>query len=110
MQRNPELIDAILHAVESSEDAYGDKAIPLDFPDYSQEMISYHVQLLDDAELIKSTKVKSQGKGTARYSPTRLTWQGHDYVAAQVAMQAENPTTTPAPPRAYRRVSANKIF
>ena len=42
---------------------------------YSKKGIDYHIQLLKDADFIK-TGINQQG----RELPTRLTWKGHEYL------------------------------
>lgn len=42
---------------------------------HSKNKIDYHIQLLKDADFIK-TSTNEQG----RELPTRLTWKGHEYV------------------------------
>lgn len=42
---------------------------------YSKTKVDYHIQLLKDADFIK-TGINQQN----RELPTRLTWKGHEYV------------------------------
>jgi hypothetical protein len=59
MQRNPDLIRAILLAVEASPTS------PATIPGYSDEAVSYHVELLCQAHWLETAG---------------LTWEGHEFL------------------------------
>ncbi len=75
MKRDMLCITEIIRKIEKS-DFKGDEA-PSRFKikGYSQNTIDYHIQLLKDADFIK-TGINQQN----RELPTRLTWKGHEYV------------------------------
>lgn len=88
MRRDMDLARRILQAVESS-DADPRAWVELDFVDeYPKNFVSYHVELLADAELIKAQDLMSLGEDGYRWMPKRLTSAGHDFLDA--ARQEEN--------------------
>lgn len=78
MKRDMDLIRAILIEVEK---------LPLDpgfhdvsVPGYTEEEITYHVQLADEAGLIEAIDLSSN-EGVC-WKPKRLTYQGHEFLDA----------------------------
>ena len=78
MKRDMELVRKILIAIEESNCTMG--FITLNFDNYSDEQISYHVKLLRENGLIEAVDASSTD-GIA-WMPTGLTWEGHDYIEA----------------------------
>ena len=53
-----------------------------DFEEVRAHEISYHVELLDEAGLIKANLSRSLGRGPVDFHLRRLTWQGHEFADA----------------------------
>lgn len=54
--------------------------VDLEIPNYTDEIVSYHVMLLAQADLIEAQDVSDV---TARnWKPKWLTWQGHEFLEA----------------------------
>ncbi|HWM89533.1 MAG TPA: DUF2513 domain-containing protein [Thermoanaerobaculia bacterium] len=77
MKRDMDLARRILFAVE---EAPLDGETDLNFDDFSQEEISYHVMLLSEAGLIEAQD--QSGYGGSDWQPERLTWAGHEFLDA----------------------------
>ena len=77
MKRDMDLARQILFAIESAP-SYRTK-LTLDIPGFNREQISYHVLLLSEAGLIEKEVSSRQ---TAEFKPTRLTWEGHEFLEA----------------------------
>ncbi len=79
------VIYRILEKVEKSEYDFTDGPIPIILPGVPPAVVQYHFLLLQDAGFIK-TIANDQGM----LAPTRLTWQGHDYLdnASDVVIDA----------------------
>jgi hypothetical protein len=79
MERDMDLIRRLLLRIEAN-----DKA-PLRVADLSeadpQDAVLYHLQLIDEAGLIKATPLAVDA-GVVDYLVDRLTWQGHEFVDA----------------------------
>ncbi len=75
MKRDLLCVMEVFRKIEKSE-YKGDEA-PASFKikGYSQDKLDYHIQLLKDADFIK-TSVNQDN----RELPTRLTWKGHEYM------------------------------
>ncbi|MGI9550754.1 MAG: DUF2513 domain-containing protein [Aurantibacter sp.] len=75
MKRDLLCISGIIRKIEKSD--YKEDECPSKFKimGYSKETVDYHIQLLKDADFIK-TKLNDKN----RELPTRLTWKGHDYI------------------------------
>ena len=58
-----------------------DRLIDLKFDGHSDEEVSYHTMLLDEAELIEAEEIAEIG-APSRWFPIRLTWQGHEFLDA----------------------------
>jgi hypothetical protein len=77
VQRNTELIRAILFKIEASP---LDGLIDIEVPGSTDEEVSYHVMLLHKAGLIEATDCSSlQGHS---WKATSLTWEGHEFIDA----------------------------
>ena len=80
MQRDMDLVRLILLEIEkSSEDPRSE--IRLQIPNYTSEQVSYHVMILDDADLIEACDLSTMGSGSI-WLPKRLTWSGHEFLDA----------------------------
>lgn len=75
MKRDMLCLTEIIRRIEKMK-YQGEKA-PTDFSikGYSKGKVDYHIQLLKDADFIKTS---TNDKG--RELPIRLTWKGHEYV------------------------------
>ncbi len=75
MKRDLLCITEIIRKIEKSE--YKGNEAPANFKikGYSQNKLDYHIQLLKDADFIK-TAVNQDN----RELPIRLTWKGHEYI------------------------------
>ena len=78
MKRDLDLARNILLAIENNENATGPDWKPLTIPGYSQEQVSYHIMLLDEAGLIEAEKLTTFDGFKWEYE--RLTWQGHEFL------------------------------
>ena len=76
MKLNKDLVRKILLAVEAHEEPEGLVALEMKKP--SAEMISYHVRLLDEAGLLDA--IDTGGMNCFKWQPTRLTYEGHEFV------------------------------
>jgi|SRR5665811_111841 len=83
MQRDMDLVRQILFALEDKQHTHTDRLM---IEGYEQNVISYHVALLEDAGLVaNTTEAKTFGgghhfKGTHNCFPDRLTWEGHEFL------------------------------
>ena len=79
MKRNMDLIRKILLAIEEKG---GDPRcyVDLDIQDHSNEEVSYHVQLLEEAGLLEAVSLSTRSRFDVR--PKRLTWYGHEFLDA----------------------------
>ncbi|UJH66589.1 DUF2513 domain-containing protein [Allomuricauda sp. SCSIO 65647] len=75
MRRDMLCITEIIRKIEKSEYNGGEAPANFKIKGYSQKTVDYHIQLLKDADFIK-TGMNPQN----RELPTRLTWKGHEYV------------------------------
>lgn len=75
MKRDWDLIRKILFATEQN--PYPDLPVTLNIEGYDPELITYHVRLLDEAGLIEAYDA-----GEDTWQPTRLTWNGHEFLDA----------------------------
>ncbi len=75
MKRDMLCLTEIIRKIEKME--YQGEVAPSKFSlkGYSSNKIDYHIQLLKDADFIK-TNFNDMG----RELPTRLTWKGHEYL------------------------------
>lgn len=79
--RDMELVRQILLEIEKRPPWSG--WIDLKLPGYSNEVISYHVMLLNEAGLITAVSLTtSTGSAFEDWRPIRLTWQGYEFLEA----------------------------
>ena len=78
MKRELELIRLILLEIEKQ--PYDQGPIEAEIPGYTSAQISYHVLLLKDAGLIEAIDFSTFAGSD--WKPTRLTWQGHEFLDA----------------------------
>ncbi len=76
MMRDMELIRQILLQVEANDDAQ-DLVDPV-VEGYSEQEISYHVKLAEQAGLLDA--LDRSAIGIFRWSASRLTWAGHEFL------------------------------
>jgi hypothetical protein len=78
MQRNWEIVRKILIKLEEQGDTKG-YIDAESVPPFDAETVSYHMQILDQAGLIKATCVKgfSEGLSCVAFS---MTWDGHEFL------------------------------
>lgn len=80
MQSNPELMRQILFAVEADVNAIGPGWVDLKIEGYTDNEISYNVQLLGDAGYLLTQDLSSSSG--FHVAPKRLTSAGHDFLDA----------------------------
>lgn len=79
MKRDTDLIRMILAATE---EAPGQIKAPFEFTDFDSDTISYHIQLLREADLLIATcRIYDSGRIEA-LRINRLTWAGHEFMDA----------------------------
>ena len=78
MKRDIGLARTMLFAIEKDEKATDCGFICLNIDGYSEEKVSYHVNLLYEAGLIDTVGLSSLT--SYRWEPKRLTWQGHEFL------------------------------
>lgn len=78
MERDMDLFRSIL--LELERQPYGGGWVDITIPGRSQEEISYHVQLLADAELIEAINLSTMDGVCWR--PRRMTYRGHEFLDA----------------------------
>jgi predicted transcriptional regulator len=78
MKRDMELVRQILIAIE--EQSAETSRSRLSIEGYSKEVINYHIMLLKEAGLIEARG--THGTSTTSWTPTRLTWAGHEFLDA----------------------------
>lgn len=78
MKRDMELCRKILLEIE--EFPTNEKIDNLEIDGYSDEQVSYHCKLLQEAELISDYKVDRFIDGTSIFRVGSLTWKGHDFL------------------------------
>ena len=79
MKRDMLCITEIIRKLQKSE--YKGEAVPKKFiiKGYSENKLDYHIQLLKDADFIKTGLTEKN-----RELPIRLTWKGHEYVLQSI--------------------------
>lgn len=80
MKRDWDLVRRILFEIEEREDALGPGWINLEMEGHSDEKVSYHIMLLDEAGLIDAQNLTSSS--AFEWQPKRLTWNGHEFLEA----------------------------
>ncbi|WP_404443478.1 DUF2513 domain-containing protein [Sutcliffiella horikoshii] len=76
MKRDMELIRTILISIEENNSQMG--WIDLDIPEYEDDMISYHVELLNNAGFIEAVDLSSMDG--YEWKPKKITWNGHEFL------------------------------
>ncbi len=79
MKRDMDLARQILFTIEES--SYDGAPMDIHLDGFSEKEVSYHVMLLAEAELVEA-KSWSEFGGGWDCQPTRLTWQGHEFLDA----------------------------
>lgn len=79
MERNMDLIREIMLQVEqSNEDPRG--WVDIEVEGFSNQQISYHVKLLENAGLLEAHDLSSMDG--ILWRPSCLTWEGHEFIDA----------------------------
>jgi len=78
MKRNMELIRKILITIEESDVTQG--WVPLDFEEYPDDEVSYHVKILFERGIIDATNCSSMNSFS--WKAKCITWDGHDFIEA----------------------------
>lgn len=78
MKRDPEIIREILLATEAHEKPTG--WIKLDLPGREADLVSYHVQLLNEAGYLDAQNLTTHT--VFCWMPKKLTWKGHEFLDA----------------------------
>ena len=78
MKRDMDLIRDILKYIEENISIDSPRSIEL--PNHSREEISYHLQLLSDAELVRIEEMSDSGG--LDFWVSGLTWNGHEFLEA----------------------------
>jgi len=81
MKRDMDLVRSVLQRVESCNDPSGLHE-QLDIEGYSQNEISYHIKLLNDARLLDAIDISEMGRDGFRWWPGSLTWDGQEFLNA----------------------------
>lgn len=81
MKRDWDTIRKILTTLEDSTSTNSTLQLS-DFPSDEEEKISYHAELLLEADLIDGEMTRTIGRGTNNFYITRLTWNGHEFLDA----------------------------
>lgn len=88
MKRDMELARSILIEIEKAPTF--SSSIKLNFEGFTDELVSYHIMLLNEAGLIIATDLSSSHD--LNWFPERLTWQGHEFLEASRNTTAWNRT------------------
>ncbi len=80
MKRDMNLVREILLLSENQEHGYGD-GNPI-IEGYSEEEISYHVYLMEQAGLVEADDDSAIGDKSPKALLRGLTWYGHDFLSA----------------------------
>ncbi len=81
MKRDMDLARRILLAIEDAEDG-AFTSIKLPTEEYGDLVISHHIRLLKEANLIHAIETKGYTSSAANWVPHSLTWKGHDFLDA----------------------------
>lgn len=80
MKRDMNLVREILFAIEDA--PYDRRLAKLNLGSkVEEEVVSYHVMLLAEAGLIEAQDLSARGGGLD-WRPSRLTWEGHEFLEA----------------------------
>ena len=77
MKRDMDLVRAILLALEADTSGQG---LKIEIPDYTQQQIDYHAELMAEAGLIEISVTETLKYKVIRVK--RLTWAGHEFLDA----------------------------
>ena len=75
-----DLVRDILIAIEDAPTGFAPKALLID--GHSREEIGYHVGIMIEANLVHGVKATHGGDTGPIWIPTRLSWEGHDFLDA----------------------------
>ena len=78
MKRDMDLIRKILFEIES--EPTRSSGLSIQIPSYSDDEVMYHLVLLQEAGLIDAVTINDRSR--AQVYPTRLTWEGHEFLDA----------------------------
>jgi hypothetical protein len=78
MKRDMDLARQILLQIEAAPSP--DSLVSVTSPNHTETEVSYHVMLLEEAQLIKAHDFS--GDSGIRWEPIRLTWAGHEFLEA----------------------------
>jgi hypothetical protein len=83
MKRDIKLIKEILCYLEASETVYTEILLESysPFPSYQDEVISYHIELMFEADYIKGHFVVENDVHIMDWGELKLTWQGHEFLS-----------------------------
>jgi len=79
MTRDMDLIRELLLAVEAFPTGYGEALVIVG---RSETEVGYHLKLLLEAGYIEGHDVATHGHDGPRVLPSRMTWEGHDFLDA----------------------------
>lgn len=80
MKRDMDLIRAILLACEAHE--HGRAPRELQIEGYTDEQIGFHVHLMGEAGLLRTTDVTHTGSTSPSAMPIAITWDGYEFLEA----------------------------
>lgn len=80
MQRDMDLVRAILLAVERHPQGFAPQELAIE--GYTPEQIGYHATILKEAGLVDAIDSTSSDDTGPMAVVTRLTWKGHEFIAA----------------------------
>lgn len=78
MKRNMDLVRQILLEIE--EQPFTSKWLDLEIDGFTREEITYHVMILYEAGLLEAVNLTTHGG--IDWRPTRMTWEGHEFLEA----------------------------
>lgn len=76
MKRDMDLVLRILLEIENKKNVNG--WIKISYEDFNDEEVSYHIMLLNQANLIEATDLSTKDK--FHWSAIYLTWEGHEFL------------------------------
>ena len=80
MERDLDLVRAIVLAIEAQPDGFAPGALPID--GHTEEEIGYHVHIMIEAGLLHGQDITAINSRTPRSVATSLTWAGHEFADA----------------------------
>jgi hypothetical protein len=80
MKRDMDLIREILLGIEAYPESYAHD-LKLNFPNHSEDEVSYHLRLLLDAGMIDAKCLQSMGEPD-EWAIKGMTWAGHEFLEA----------------------------